>query len=106
EASQHAHCAADQHVSLKLVRDLRARLQDGPRGLLVAERSDVLPSDVDLEKTESGEHERDHQECYEDLQSTADFLDRADQPARVEILDQEARDEDAMLFKPVGPLHV
>src|SRR5215472_2667465 len=47
QASQHAHGAADQHVSLELVGDLRARLQDGSRDVLVVEALDVLPSDID-----------------------------------------------------------
>src|SRR5215472_671350 len=47
QASQHAHGAADQHVSLELVGDLRARLQDGSRDVLVVEALDVLPGDID-----------------------------------------------------------
>src|SRR5215472_18143083 len=77
QASQHAHGAADQHVSLELVGDLRARLQDGSRDVLVVEALDVLPGDIDLEQAESGEYEGDDDERHQTVQPSADLLHRA-----------------------------
>jgi hypothetical protein len=40
------------------------------------------------------------------MQSAADLLNRADEPAHIEILTHLARDGNAVSFQPVGRVHV
>jgi len=53
-------------------------------------------------QAESGEDEGDDDERHQTVESEADLLHRANEPARVEILNQQARHQDAVLFEPVS----